>query len=197
MKGEIPLIETSKLCIKGRHQYTNALAALALGEAVGLPMPAMLAALQNFTGIPHRCQWVMQHKGVDWYNDSKATNVGAALAALTGLGSDIAGKLVVIAGGQGKNADFTPLRPSLAKYARFLILIGQDAPRMEAELTGSVPIQRAASLEEAVDIAAQQAQAKDAVVLAPACASLDAFKNFEHRGEVFMEAVEKRVALVM
>jgi UDP-N-acetylmuramoylalanine--D-glutamate ligase len=191
MQGETRLIETRSLHIKGRHQYTNALAALALGEAVGLPMPAMLAALQDFQGIPHRCQWVTQYKGVDWYNDSKATNVGAAEAALTGLGTEITGRLVVIAGGQGKNADFRPLRASLEKYARYLILLGQDAPRMATELAGSVSIERVQTLEEAVELAAQQAQAGDVVVLAPACASLDMFKNFEHRGEVFMEAVKK------
>lgn len=193
VKGETRLIETRSLRIKGRHQYTNALAALALGEAVGLPMPAMLAALHDFQGIPHRCQWVAGCKGVDWYNDSKATNVGAAEAALTGLGAEITGKLVVIAGGQGKNADFTPLRTSLEKHARCLILLGQDAPRMATELAGSVPIQRVQTLEEAVDLAAQQARTGDVIVLAPACASLDMFKNFEHRGEVFIEAVRKRV----
>jgi len=190
-KGDTPLIETNTLKIKGRHQLANALAALALGEAVGLPMHAMLAALGDFKGLAHRCQWVASYHGVEWYNDSKATNVGAAQAALAGLGPEITGKLVVIGGGQGKNADFTPLRQTLQNYARCLILIGQDAPLMETALTGSVVIEHANTLEQAIQIAQQNAQSGDAVILAPACASFDMFNNFEHRGEVFMAAVKK------
>lgn len=191
-QGETQLIPTSALKIKGRHQYANALAALALGEAIGLPMPAMLDTLREFKGLAHRCEWVAHAHGVDWYNDSKATNVGAAQAALAGLGTEITGKLIVIAGGQGKNADFTPLYSTLQKYVRTLILMGQDAPKMEAALTGSTTIMHAESLEQAVDIAAEQAQSGDAVILAPACASFDMFKNFEHRGEVFTATVKKK-----
>ncbi len=187
--GSENLLPTSALKIRGRHQLANALAALALGDAIGLPMSAMLNALQHFDGLPHRCQWIAHYRGVDWYNDSKATNVGAAKPALEGLGADISGKLVVIAGGLGKNADFSPLRDTMKKYVRHLILIGKDAPLIENALAGSVNINHASSLEQAVNIAQQHAQAGDAVILAPACASFDMFNNFEHRGEVFVAAV--------
>ncbi len=189
--GQECLLAVTELKLKGRHQLANALAALALGYGAGLPRSAMLQALREFPGLPHRCQWVADIQGVHWYNDSKATNVGAALAALEGLGADIPGKLMVIAGGLGKNADFSPLRKVLSRYARGLILIGQDAPRMATSLAGSTPIQRATSLPQAIHLARQQAQAGDAVILAPACASYDMFKNFEHRGESFMAAVQE------
>ncbi|HVV69887.1 MAG TPA: UDP-N-acetylmuramoyl-L-alanine--D-glutamate ligase [Gammaproteobacteria bacterium] len=188
-RGTENLLATSNLKIKGRHQLANALAALALGEAVSLPMPAMLEALKNFQGLTHRCQWVAHYHGVDWYNDSKATNVGAAKPAIEGLGADIQGKLVVIAGGLGKNADFSPLKDTMKKYVRQLILIGKDAPLMANALKGSVNIEQASTMEQAVTLAQQQAQPGDAVILAPACASFDMFNNFEHRGEVFMSAV--------
>src|SRR5262249_14527383 len=142
-------------------------------------------------GLAHRCQWVASYQGVDWYNDSKATNVGAAQAALAGLGSEITGKLVIIAGGQGKNADFSLLRNTMEKYARCLILIGEDAPLLEAALRGSTVIEYAETLGQAVLIAQTHAESGDAVILAPACASLDMFKNFEHRGDVFITAVKR------
>lgn len=192
-KGEILLVPTSALKIKGRHQLANALAALALGDAIHLPMPAMLAALADFQGLAHRCQWVANFQGVDWYNDSKATNVGAAQAALAGLGAEIKGKLVVIAGGEGKNADFSTLRETAKKYTRCFILIGKDASLMEAALTDSTTIEHAKTLEEAVSIAQKHAKPGDAVILAPACASFDMFNNFEHRGEVFMAAVKEQL----
>lgn len=190
-RGEELLLATSELLIKGRHQYANALAALALGEAVGLPMSAMLATLRQFHGLTHRCQWVANKDGVSWYNDSKATNVGAAIATLEGLGADLpeSHKLIVIAGGQGKNADFTPLRSVMAQYVRTLILIGQDAPLLATALHGSVPIQYATDLTAAVQLAQRAAQPGDCAVLAPACASFDMFNHFEHRGEVFVAAV--------
>jgi UDP-N-acetylmuramoylalanine--D-glutamate ligase len=167
----------------------NALAALALGEAVGLPIDSMLTTIRNFHGLTHRCQWVATLDGVDWYNDSKATNIGAAQAAIEGLGAEIKGKTVVIAGGLGKDADFRLLRDTVQRYARALVLIGKDAPLIEAALTGSTAIYQATSLEQAVALARQQAHAGDAVILAPACASFDMFDNFEHRGETFMSLV--------
>lgn len=188
-QGSKNLLDVKELKIKGRHQQANALAALALGSAVHIPMSAMLETLRHFQGLAHRCQWVGVKDGVSWFNDSKATNVGAALATLEGLGSDIHGKLIVIAGGLGKNADFHPLAPSLQKYARQLILMGQDAPLIAAAVEHSVPIDYASSLEQAVSLAQRHAQPGDAVVLAPACASFDMFNNFEHRGELFMAAV--------
>lgn len=188
-KGETALIATRELFIKGRHQLANALASLALGEAIGLPMASMLETLHRFHGLAHRCQWVATYHEVEWYNDSKATNVSAAQAAIEGLGAEVTGKLVVIAGGLGKNADFSPLYKSLQNHARLLILIGQDAPQIAQTLQGSVAIDHAASLEEAVAIAHAKATSGDAVILAPACASFDMFKNFEHRGDAFITAV--------
>ncbi len=194
-QGQTPLIQTAALSIKGKHQLANALAALALGHAFGLPLSAMLGAIQDFKGLAHRCQWIGTKNGVTWYNDSKATNVGAAQAALTGLGDAITGKLIVIAGGQGKKSDFTPLQAPLKKYARCLILIGEDAALIEEALTGSTDIQQAKTLPDAVALAEKNAQSGDVVILAPACASFDMFDHFEHRGEVFMAAVKDKIAL--
>lgn len=128
-------------------------------------------------------------RGVDWYNDSKATNVGAALAAIEGLGADNAGQLVLIAGGDGKGADFSSLKGPVAQYCRAVIVLGRDAERLAQALGDAVAIERVASLEDAVLLAAQLAQAGDSVLLAPACASLDMFKSFEQRGELFAQAV--------
>lgn len=185
------LMPVNQLKTRGAHNQANALAALALGHAVGIPMTAMLDALREFTGLPHRCQWVGQHAGVDYYDDSKATNVGAALAAIEGFGSDLQGKQVLIAGGDGKGADFTALVEPVSRHCRAVILLGQDAGRIEQALAGQVPLQRVTSLEEAVAAAAAVAQPGDAVLLSPACASLDMFNNFEERGQLFAAAVER------
>jgi UDP-N-acetylmuramoylalanine--D-glutamate ligase len=193
--GSQNLLLSEKLRIKGRHQLANALAALALGQAIHLPMNAMLHALENFTGLPHRCQWVATYNEIAWYNDSKGTNVGAAQAAIQGLGTDSTGKIILIAGGLGKGADFSVLGETVAKYVRAVVLIGKDAPIIEQALRPSqVPLINASSLQEAVSIAATQAQAGDAVLLSPACASYDMFQNFEHRGEVFMNLVQHLVS---
>lgn len=183
------LMPVRQLKTRGAHNQANALAALALGHAVGLPMAAMLDALREFTGLPHRCQWVGQHAGVDYYDDSKATNVGAALAAIQGFGGDLQGKQVLIAGGDGKGADFSALVEPVKQHCRAVVLLGQDAGRLEQVLAGHVPLQRVASLEEAVIAAAGLAQPDDAVLLSPACASLDMFSNFEERGRLFAAAV--------
>lgn len=183
------LLPVKQLKVRGSHNYANALAALALGSALDLPMPAMLSAVAAFTGLEHRCQWLRQVQGVDWYNDSKATNVGAALAAIEGLGAGHAGRLVLIAGGEGKGADFSSLQAPVAQYCRAVIVLGRDAERLAHALGAEVLIERVADLEEAVAVAAGLAQGGDIVVLAPACASLDMFKNFEERGEIFAQAV--------
>lgn len=188
-RGKTPLMPVSKLKMRGKPHMANALAALALGTVIGLPLEAMLQTLRVFPGLKHRCQWIAQINGVDWYNDSKATNVGAAQAAIEGLGHDIVGKLVVIAGGQGKGADFSPLRAVMKKYVKQLILMGQDAPLIEAALVKTAPTIHANNLEQAVTIAHQTAVTGDSVVLAPACASFDMFKNFEDRGEAFIQCV--------
>ena len=178
-----------ELKIRGAHNQSNALAALALGHAVGLPFDAMLDSLRSFGGLAHRCQWVRERNEVNWYDDSKATNVGAALAAIEGLGADIDGKLVLIAGGDGKGADFSALRAPIAAHCRAVVLLGRDAELIAQVLGDSVPLVRVQTLDEAVQRCAELAQPGDAVLLSPACASLDMFKNFEERGRLFAQAV--------
>ncbi len=184
------LMPTAELKVRGAHNQSNALAALALGHAVGLPFEAMLQTLRNFAGLPHRCQWVRELRGVGYYDDSKATNVGAALAAIEGLGADIAGKLVLIAGGDGKGADFSALKAPVAKFCRAVVLLGRDAEQIAEALGDAAPLLRVKTLDEAVQRCAELAQSGDAVLLSPACASLDMFKNFEERGRLFAQAAE-------
>ncbi|MGV6396258.1 UDP-N-acetylmuramoyl-L-alanine--D-glutamate ligase [Pseudomonas caspiana] len=183
------LMPVRELKIRGAHNQANALAALALGHAVGLPMDSMLNSLRNFGGLEHRCQWLREREGVSYYDDSKATNVGAALAAIEGLGADIPGKLVLIAGGDGKGADFSGLRAPVAAHCRAVVLIGRDAELIAQALGDDVPQIRVATLDEAVKRGAEIAQAGDAVLLSPACASFDMFKNYEERGRLFAQAV--------
>jgi len=187
MGGGQRLMPRSALRMPGRHNTANALAALALGEAMGLAMPMMLDTLQHFGGLPHRCQWVARQGDVDWYNDSKGTNVGATLAAIEGL--EPQGSLLLIAGGDGKGADFSPLRAAVARRVRALVLMGRDAPRIEQVMAGAVPVTHASSMAEAVDAARTLAQPGDAVLLSPACASLDMFRDYRERGDVFVAAV--------
>ncbi len=185
-RGGDPLLPAGALRLQGTHNVANVLAALALGEAVGLPLEAMLAAARDFPGLPHRMSLVREAGGVRWIDDSKATNVGAAVAAVTSLGRPV----VLIAGGQGKGQDFAPLAAALRGRARGVVLIGEDASRLEAALAGAVPaLRRARTMEEAVRLAGELARPGDAVLLAPACASFDMFTGFEHRGRAFAEAV--------
>jgi UDP-N-acetylmuramoylalanine--D-glutamate ligase len=184
------LMPVRDLPILGRHYQANALAALAIGYGCGLPMAPMIETLVNFNGLQHRCQLVRERDGIRWYNDSKGTNVGATLAAIEGLGPEIDGKLILIAGGVGKNADFSPLVPAIAKYVRTVILIGEAAPVLADVLTDRVEICFAKSMQDAVALAAQTATPGDSVLLSPACASFDMFNNFEHRGDVFTEVVK-------
>ncbi|MGH8352395.1 MAG: UDP-N-acetylmuramoyl-L-alanine--D-glutamate ligase [Pseudomonas sp.] len=184
------LLPVRELKIRGAHNQANALAALALGHAVGLPFEPMLDCLRRFAGLPHRCQWLRERNGVSYYDDSKATNVGAALAAIEGLGADIAGKLVLLAGGDGKGADFSALRAPVNQHCRAVELLGRDSELIAQALGDQVPQLRVKTLEEAVQRAAEFAQPGDAVLLSPACASLDMFKNFEERGRLFAQAVE-------
>ncbi len=186
-RGEACLLPETALRIKGRHNTANALAALALGQVAGLSQAAMLTVLQRFSGLPHRCQWVRERQGVVWYNDSKATNVGAALAAIQGIP---ARKLVLIAGGQGKGQDFTPLREAVSAHCRAVVLLGQDASRLQQALADTVPLIGVRNLAEAVKQAAEQAQPGDAVLLSPACASFDMFKGYADRGAQFVSLVE-------
>ncbi len=185
-EGE-PLMPVAELKIKGEHNIANALAALALGKQMSLPMTDMLAALQAFAGLPHRTQWIAQINGVNWYNDSKATNVGAAAAAIKGL----PGKHVLIAGGEGKGADFAELAEPVKQHVRAVVVIGRDAQQIADALAGAAPVAFATDMRDAVQQAQQLAQAGDNVLLSPACASFDMFDNFEHRGDVFMQAVKE------
>lgn len=184
------LLPAAELKIKGGHNIDNALAALAIGHAAGLPMNAMLKALREFSGLAHRCEWVAEIDGIEFYNDSKGTNVGAALAAINGLAPS-QGKLILIAGGDGKGADFAPLRPAVEKNARALVLIGKDAQRMADALAGSVEMVQVSTMEQAVKRAYEFAQSGDRVLLSPACASLDMFANYEDRGRQFCAAVKE------
>ena len=186
MQGSEHLLKASELQVAGLHNVANALAALALCRAIGLPLPALLDALRSFKGLPHRVQRVAEVDSVVYYDDSKGTNVGATVAALQGLGR----KAVLIAGGEGKGQDFAPLNPAVAQHARAVVLIGRDAPLIEAALHGcGVPLLRASDMDDAVQQAARLVQRGDAVLLSPACASFDMFRNYAHRAEVFVAAV--------
>ncbi len=191
MLGRDTLMPASELQIAGRHNLSNALAALAIGHAAGLPMESMLRALRRFQGLPHRCQRVARIDDVDYINDSKGTNVGATLAAIDGLCGDGRGRVVLIAGGDGKGADFTPLQSVLAQWGRAAVLIGRDAGRLAQCLEGVLPLHRADSMAEAVNIARNLAQPGDRVLLSPACASFDMFSHYMERGEVFAAAVRE------
>ncbi|HSN17728.1 MAG TPA: UDP-N-acetylmuramoyl-L-alanine--D-glutamate ligase [Gammaproteobacteria bacterium] len=185
-KGGEKLMPASVMRLKGRHNLANALAALALGEAAGLPQSAMLAAVEGFRGLPHRMEFVSRIDDVAWYDDSKGTNVGATLAAVQGVTQP----LVLIAGGDGKGQDFAPLAAALAG-ARGVVLLGKAAQLIEAAIAGRVPVKRVKDMEAAVQAAAGLARPGDVVLLSPACSSLDMFDNFEHRGRAFAAAVRR------
>lgn len=180
-----PLLDTARMRMRGFHNAANSLAALALGDAVGLPLPAMLDAIEVFPGLPHRSSWVADVGGVRFVDDSKGTNVGATLAAVAGL----AGPLVVIAGGEGKGQDFSPLAKAFESKVRHVVLIGKDAAVLERALDGICSTEHAGSMDAAVLAAARAALPNDTVLLSPACASLDMFRDYGHRGEVFATAV--------
>jgi UDP-N-acetylmuramoylalanine--D-glutamate ligase len=183
----VALLDTERMKITGLHNAANALAALALGESAGLPMPAMLEALQTFPGLPHRSAWIADIDGVRFIDDSKGTNVGATVAAVAGMQRP----LVLIAGGEGKGQDFAPLAAAFRGKVRHAVLIGKDAPAIARVLQGVCPIENAATMEDAVDAAMRAARRGDAVLLSPACASFDMFRDFAHRGDVFAAAVRK------
>ena len=190
--GQEPLLATSEVLIPGRHNLANALAALALASASGIPMAPACEALRSFPGLPHRSELVAERGGVRWYDDSKGTNPGATVAALDGLApAGSTARVVLIAGGDGKGADFAVLRKAVSQSARGVVLIGRDAPLIEAAIAGAVPTVRASDMTEAVAQAAELAQPGDAVLLSPACASFDMFDNYEHRGRVFADAVRR------
>jgi UDP-N-acetylmuramoylalanine--D-glutamate ligase len=183
------LMPADALRIRGRHNAVNSLAALALASAVGCPLGPLLYGLREYRGEPHRVESVGVVNGVEYFDDSKGTNVGATVAALQGLGAERS--VVVILGGDGKGQDFSPLAGPVQRHARAAVLIGRDGPLIRAVLEGAaVPLYDAATMEEAVAIATQRAHAGDAVLMSPACASFDMFRNYPHRAEVFRAAVQ-------
>ena len=188
--GLQPLMAAADVAIKGTHNLANALAALALGHAAGLDMQAMLATLKVWKGLPHRCEHVATVNEVMYIDDSKGTNVGATIAALNGFGVAGQANLVLIAGGQGKDQDFSQLKSSLAQFVKLLLLFGEDAARIENALQGTTEVKFCESLQDAVAQAETVAEPGDIVLLSPACASFDMFSGFEERGRVFQSAVK-------
>ncbi len=183
-----PLLPVNQMSMVGRHNQFNALASCALALAVGCSREALVQALKTYQPLPHRCALVADHAGVRWVNDSKATNVGATLAAIAGLRADVPGKLILIAGGDGKGVDFTELATVLRQQVDQVITLGRDGPAIAALVPGSIEV---ADLTAAVKQAAALARAGDMVLLSPACASLDMFKNYEERGRLFADAVQQ------
>lgn len=184
-KGKERLVSTDELKIKGSHNIENALAAMALADALSIPNVAQKNALNVFAGLPHRTQWVAEINHVSWVNDSKATNPGACLAAIEGL----QGPLVLLVGGDGKGADFGVLKEAVKKHVSWVVLMGQDAKRFKREVIVDTPFVFAENMEEAVAAAAEAAQPGDTVLLSPACASLDQYKSYQQRGDRYIEAV--------
>ena len=193
-RGEQPLLAVEELKIPGLHNQANALAALAMGSALGFDLEAMRGALRSFAGLPHRTQWVGDFNGVSWYNDSKGTNIGAALSALRGLDRGDASRTVLIAGGTCKGADFEPLREGLVAFARAVVLIGRDAAQIAAVVPDTVAKVAARDMRDAVQQAAKLAQAGDRVLLSPACASFDMFSGYAERGDVFVREFRRLAA---
>lgn len=191
---DTPWFAVAKLPLQGLHNVQNTLVALAIGYSVGLTSDQMLYTLKHFKGLPHRCQKIASHNGIDWYNDSKGTNIGAVIAALKSLGPRYK-KIVLIAGGDAKGADLTELKPMVCQYVSHLIVMGKDADQFEQVFRGCMSCQRVANLTEAVQEACQAATSGDAVLLSPACSSLDMFKNYEERGMLFIKVVKEFLAI--
>ncbi len=188
-QGQV-IIYCDEIKMPGRHNISNAMAAIALAVTAGISKDAIVYALKTFSGLPHRCQWITEKEGVAWYDDSKGTNVGAAISAIEGLPQQ---KVILIAGGQGKGADFTPLGKSIIARCRAVILIGEDAERINDTIKGKVPVFYASSMDEAVSLAKQNAKSGDAVLLSPACASFDMFTGYVDRGLKFQQSVREIV----
>ena len=189
-RGDAFILPVEQMCMKGRHNWMNALATCALAEMLAIPMDTCVSILKTFSGLPHRCQKVRVLDDVVWINDSKGTNVGATESAIAGLGPSLNGKLVLIAGGQGKGGDFRALRKPVLEHVRALVLIGEDAGLLDEALGDLVRVHHATSLEDAVVLGKSCAEPGDTVLLSPACASFDMFDSFNHRGEVFTALVE-------
>ena len=186
-RGPEKIVEEKALPLRGAHNASNALAACALATLAGAPLASLAAGLRSFRGLPHRMELIAERNGVVWLDDSKGTNVGATVAALKGLGRPA----ILILGGEGKGQDFSPLAPAVKAHAKHVLLIGRDAAVIKRALAETkVPAEKARTLEEAVKRAAASAQQGDAVLLSPACASFDMFRDYKHRGEAFAAAVK-------
>ena len=189
-----PLLESERLCLRGKHNHLNALSAMAIAHVAGFKHEAIINVLEHFSGLKHRCQWVRTIDGVDFINDSKATNVGATLAAIHGFGQQGKKNLILIVGGEGKGADFSPLKPAFEQYVKHLFLIGVDANKISQAIGDNVSISFVDGLAKAVSAAKECAITDDVVLLSPACASFDMFKSYEHRGDSFIHAVQELAA---
>ena len=192
MQGNKPWLVADEMPMTGQHNYANALAALAMGQALGFAEAPMCDALRDFKGLVHRGEVVAYIIGVTWVTESKGTNVGATLAAINGIGASLKGRLILLAGGVGKGADFSPLAAPLASCARHVLLFGLDAPRLAGALIKHVSVQEVDNLPQAMEAAFKLAQPGDCVLLSPACASLDQFANYQERGEMFQRWVEQK-----
>lgn len=202
-KGDRKLLSADELIIKGRHNLLNAQAALALGELAGLPIESMIATLKDFAGLDHRCQFVAKHRGIDYFNDSKGTNIGSTMAAIEGLGAVYSpkdGKLLLILGGQGKGQNFSELTPLINQYVSHVLLIGEDAQKIDADLadlSAEVSVMSCQTMDRAMTAIEQIAQSSlsqvQAVLLSPACASLDQFSNYADRGQNFSRRVHEMI----
>lgn len=188
--GHEKLIAVSDLILQERHNNQNYLVALAMGTILQLPTLSMLETLKKFSGLAHRCQLVKSENNIAWYNDSKATNVGAAIAVIESIAKRTTGRLILIAGGDSKNADLTPLQLPVKQLVSHVILLGRDAGLLENALSGCADITRVSNIKEAVNFAKKMVQSGDIVLLAPACASLDQYVNYMARGDDFIEAVQ-------
>lgn len=192
-QGESPWLNAGALTMTGRHNYLNALAALAMGRALGFAKQPMCDALRRFKGLPHRSELIATLNGVTWVNDSKGTNVGATLAAINGISPTLKGQLILLAGGVGKGADFTPLAAPLATCAKAALLFGADAASLSAALSASLHVEQVDDLTQAMEAAWLMAEPGDCVLLSPACASFDQFTSYQARGEAFRSwVVHKR-----
>lgn len=186
--GHTPLVAVEKMALQGKHHQLNALAVMALCQNFTVSSHTFEQVFAQFKGLAHRTQWVATVNGVDWINDSKGTNVGATLTAIESVGGQVTGKLILLAGGVGKDADFSPLMPAVLEFCRHSVLFGRDQSLIASALDGQ-PLTQVATLAQAVQLASQLAQPGDAVLFSPACASFDQFDHYAHRGEVFGQLV--------
>src|SRR3989338_1063871 len=193
VRGDKKVISVTDLLLQQRHNNQNFLAALAMGSILKLPMEKMLEVLRSFSGLEHRCQLVKKINEVAWYNDSKATNVGAAIAAIESMGQSLCGNLILLAGGDSKGVSLTPLQNPIRQYVSHVFLYGKDADLLENALHGCAVVTRVTCLREAVTEAQKIAKRGDVVLLAPACASLDQYENYAERGRDFVNAVERLI----